>query len=103
MNSAALLARMNFALGLVNNKIFGTNFDMGRLSGNSVSPASDSDPYQVQLALEQVLLEGEVSGQTHTTIEKRVTTPSAESGGTSPNRVNVVAALLLGSPEFQRH
>ena len=89
--------------GLVNNKIFGTNFDMGRLTGNSVNTVTAPDPYQAQLMLEQVLLDGDVSAQTRTTIEKRVTTPSAELGSTSPNSVNTVAALLLGSPEFQRH
>jgi uncharacterized protein (DUF1800 family) len=103
MNSAALLARMNFALGLVNNKFFGTNFDIERLTGNSTKTAAGSDPYRVQLTLEQVLLDGDVSAQTHTTIEKRVTAPSAELGSASPGSVNTVAALLLGSPEFQRH
>ena len=103
MNSAALLARMNFALGLVNNKFFGTHFDMARLTGDAAKTASGSDPYQVQLTLEHGLLDDEVSAQTHTTIEKRVTIPSAELGSASPNSVNAVAALLLGSPEFQRY
>ncbi len=103
VNSAALLARMNFALGLVNNQIYGTSFDMAKLTGSLPTAAPGSDPYQVQLALEQVLLDGNVSAQTHKTIEDRIATPSSQLGAASQDRANAIAALLLGSPEFQRH
>jgi hypothetical protein len=102
VNSAALLARMNFALGLVTNKIYGSNFDIAKLTGSALSGNSDVDPYQAQLTLEQVLLDGEVSAQTHNTIQSKVATPSA-TFGPAQNSTNAVAALLLGSPEFQRH
>ena len=101
VNSAALLARMNFALGLVTNKIYGSSFDMARLTGNSLS--TDTDTYQAQLKLEQVLLDGQVSPQTHNTIQEKVATPSASSTAPQQNSGNAIAALLLGSPEFQRH
>jgi uncharacterized protein (DUF1800 family) len=102
VNSAALLARMNFALGLVSNKIYGTSFDLTKLTGNTVATAVDSDSYQVQLKLEQVLLDGSVSAQTHRTIQEKVSTPGALDAS-APNSPNAIAALLLGSPEFQRH
>ncbi len=102
VNSSALLARMNFALGLVTNKIYGSNFDIAKLTGNAPINPADTDPYQAQLKLEQVLLDGQVSAQTHNTIESRLATPAAASGP-AQNSTNAVAALLLGSPEFQRH
>ena len=63
------------------------------------------DPYQVQLTLEQTLLAGDVSKQTHDTIEERIVNPENVAENQNPNRppnVNVIAGLLLGSPEFQR-
>ena len=103
VNSAALLARMNFALGLVTNKIYGTSFDLAKLTNSTQGAPGEGDPYQAQLKLEQVLLEGDVSAQTHKTIEEKIAAPSAEFGDGSQNSVNAIAALLLGSPEFQRH
>jgi uncharacterized protein (DUF1800 family) len=103
VNSAALLARMNFALGLVNNKVYGSTFDLSKLTGISPLTSGDNDPYQIQLRLEQVLLDGDVSAQTHRTIEEKVATPAAALGNPSQNGANAIAALLLGSPEFQRH
>ena len=48
---------------------------------------------------------GDISKKTHQTIEERIVTPQAtaqfEDPGRAPN-VNVIAGLLLGSPEFQR-
>ena len=63
------------------------------------------DPYQVQITLEQTLLAGDVSKQTHDTIEERIVSPENAAENENPNRppnVNVIAGLLLGSPEFQR-
>jgi hypothetical protein len=50
-------------------------------------------------------LAGNVSKQTHETIEERILTPdsAAQGQGTGrPANINVIAGLLLGSPEFQR-
>jgi uncharacterized protein (DUF1800 family) len=103
VNSAALLARMNFALGLVTNKVYGSNFDIAKLTGPLPSTPAEADPYQAQLKLEQVLLDRQVSAQTHNTIQSKIATPSAQFSGPAQNSVNAIAALLLGSPEFQRH
>jgi uncharacterized protein (DUF1800 family) len=122
VNSAALLDRMNFGLALATNKLPGTSFNLAQLmnSGTStlvaakgnpgtsanaapVSPGM-ADPYQVELKLEQTLLSGDVSRQTHDTIEQHIVGPELTAGPDSkqaPN-VNVIAGLLLGSPEFQR-
>jgi len=106
VNSAALLDRMNFGLALATNKLPGTTFDVEQLVSGAApqTPAAD-DPYQAQLKLERALLAGNVSKQTHDTIEERIVAPesTAEFQGTmqAPN-INVIAGLLLGSPEFQR-
>jgi uncharacterized protein (DUF1800 family) len=133
VNSAALLDRMNFGLALTANKLQGTSFDVAQLMGAPAtlpmaSPASLAvgtggaeksgsasspgvgldaviDPYQAQLHLEQALLAGNISQQTHDTIEQQIVAPEtaaeAQPGNHPPN-INVIAGLLLGSPEFQR-
>jgi uncharacterized protein (DUF1800 family) len=98
VNSAALLARMNFALALVNNKIGGVHFDAAKLL-----PSADGSPSAVQAQLEQLLLLGDISPQTHQTIEKQRDAAAAPGQPqTGPPNSNVTVALLLGSPEFQR-
>ena len=106
VNSAALLDRMNFALSLANNKIGGTHFDVTRILPEQVpsdSSGQSGDPYASQARLEQILLDGEVSAQTHQTIEQEIVNTSGS--GSVPNRLppaSTTVALLLGSPEFQR-
>jgi uncharacterized protein (DUF1800 family) len=106
VNSAALLDRMNFALSLANNKIGGTHFDVTRILPEQVpsdSSGQSGDPYASQARLEQILLDGEVSAQTHQTIEHEIV--NTTSSGSVPNRLlpaSTTVALLLGSPEFQR-
>ena len=103
VNSAALLDRMNFGLALATNKLPGTSFNLTQLLDGG--PTADTDPYQVQLKLEQTLLSGDISRQTHQTIEERIVGPQAMAqfeDPAHPTNVNVIAGLLLGSPEFQR-
>jgi len=100
VNSAALLDRMNFALSLVNNKIPGTTFDLRKLLPYWQDLPAD-DPYVAQSQLEELLLSGSLSLQTHQTIEKEVSGGAAGTASRRPGP-DVTVALLLGSPEFQR-
>jgi uncharacterized protein (DUF1800 family) len=103
VSSAALLDRMNFGLALASNRLQGTKFNLAQLLDDA--PEADEDPYQVQLKLEQTLLAGDISKQTHETIEARIVAPQAIAqfeDPTHPANVSVIAGLLLGSPEFQR-
>ncbi len=119
VNSAALLDRMNFGLGLATNKIQGTSFDLAQLMNseakaenngpplisNSESYNEAPDPYQVELKLEELLLAGDISKQTHDAIEQQIVGPELNATEQTPSKapnVNVIAGLLLGSPEFQR-
>lgn len=84
VNTGALLNRMNFAIALVNNRLRGVQVDLAPIIGRNppeILAARD--------ALVAALLSNEVSDATRATIEK---------GG----EVTQVAALTLGSPEFQR-
>ena len=79
MNSAALLARMNFALSLAQNKVPGSKLDVSQFSG---------DPAEVA---RQVLFT-DAQPETLAAIEQQ-----------TPGSTNVpVVGLLLGSPDFQR-
>ena len=103
VNSAALLDRMNFGLALAANRLPGTTFDLARLLNGAAM--ADADPYQVQLELEQALVPGDISKQTHETIESQIVDPQATAQFKDPSHpanVNVIGGLLLGSPEFQR-
>ena len=120
VNSSALLARMNFALGLAAGKIRGVKVDS--LSLVAGTPATGSDPAgsgvagpdrqapadaQLVLAsLENSLLSGDISKQTHDTIGKQLEDPKISQRRLDdpkrPPNVAAITGLILGSPEFQR-
>ena len=81
VNSAALLARMNFALALADNRVPGSKVDVSRFQNDAAAVAR------------QILFQ-EPAQQTLNSIEKalaeREPTPS------------LAAGLVLGSPDFQR-
>jgi uncharacterized protein (DUF1800 family) len=100
VNSSALLGRMNFALGLAAGKVRGVSVDSAQLASGA------ADGQQALAALENSLLAGDVSKQTHETISKRLDDPqiSQQKLDDAPHPPNVaaIAGLILGSPEFQR-
>lgn len=106
VNTGALLTRMNFALALVGNKVRGVQMDLAALAGSPLaggplgapaatsvgSPSGSTANADVETARARIvaaLLGGTVSSATRATIEKGTAVPQ-------------VAALTLGSPEFQR-
>lgn len=129
MNSAALVDRLNFAYSLTSSKFANQKFDsahvlaLGLMSQQSSSaqaatetPASrphyaeadlslnapnDASGQDVALhVLESALIGGEVSTQTNQLIHKQIdqiTTPTTPSTDT----LNLLTALVMGSPEFQ--
>ena len=100
VNSSALLGRMNFALTLTSGKLTGVQLDSDR-TGNL--PA---DPRAALASLENTLLEGDVSQQTHDTIANKLQDPQISGRKLDdpmrPPNVSTIEGLLLGSPEFQR-
>jgi uncharacterized protein (DUF1800 family) len=102
VNSSALLARMNFALQL----------GSGRLPGSSLDPQAlmhgpaPADAEGALTAMEQGLLAGDISPQTHAVLEKQLKDPQIaqrrlDDPMQKPN-YGAIAGLIMGSPEFQR-
>ena len=102
VNSSALLDRMNFALALTNGRIKGSSLT----DSPSWSPSASTDPEQTLTSLENTLLAGDVSKQTHDTIASRLEDPKITQrkldDASRPPNVSMIEGLLLGSPEFQR-
>ena len=99
VNSSALLGRMNFALALTSGKVKGVQVDSEKLPG-------PNDPKQTLTALENALLSGDVSKQTNDVIaarlqDSKISRRKLDDPARPPN-INLIAGLLLGSPEFQR-
>jgi uncharacterized protein (DUF1800 family) len=85
VNSASLLARMNFALALAQNKLPGVAVDAGRF-GDSADPAE----------VARRVLFRDVTPETAAALQK------AAQEQASPTGPALVAGLVIGSPEFQR-
>ncbi len=111
VSSSALLNRMNFALTLTSDKMKAVKVDVGQLSGSS-----PRDSNLALTTLENSLLAGDVSKQTHDSITAQIDAAAMngaqqkqdKSGArkpadaSCPPDVSTIAGLLLGSPEFQR-
>ncbi|HEX7285551.1 MAG TPA: DUF1800 domain-containing protein, partial [Candidatus Angelobacter sp.] len=102
VNSSALLNRMNFALALGTGRLPGTSLDQKTLL-HGTNPA---DAAAALTALEQRMLAGDVSPQTHAVMMKQLGDPQVtqrrlDDSGRAPN-VGAIAGLIMGSPEFQR-
>jgi uncharacterized protein (DUF1800 family) len=123
LGAEALLARMNFALALTANRIPGVSVAIPEdATPDGAAQAAEHD----ELQLEQTLLDGRVAPHTHDLVlqemESTQTTPVTVAafskgrtgkGGHDPfaptmrgnvpmNQSTLAAALLLGSPDFQR-
>jgi uncharacterized protein (DUF1800 family) len=108
VNSSALLGRMNFALGLAAGKIRGVKVDAASLLPATAEGASQTtiDAQQALAKLEDSLLSGDISKQTHDTISKQLEDPKISQRRLDdpkrPPNVAAITGLILGSPEFQR-
>lgn len=87
VNSSALLGRMNFALALTGGRVKGIEADAKQLD------QAGGDPQKSLARMEDSLLGGDVTKQTHDTISQQL--------GKANGNANI-AGLILGSPEFQR-
>jgi uncharacterized protein (DUF1800 family) len=102
VNSSALLNRMNFALQLGSGKLPGTSLDPQVL----IHGPAPEDSVAALSALEQSILAGDVSAQTHAVLQKQLNDPQIsqrklDDMDKKPN-YGAIAGLIMGSPEFQR-
>jgi hypothetical protein len=94
--------RMNFALQL----------GAGRLQGITSNPqavlngATPQDTTAALAVIENTILAGDISSQTHAVIEKQLNDPQITrrklDDTSKPPDYGVIAGLIMGSPEFQR-
>lgn len=102
VNSGALLNRMNFALAIATNHTPGTQVDPSSLFGGE----SLADPGAALDRAFQVFLDGQVTPQTRRALEARLDDPQMVQANLNEKSARAkegfLAALVLGSPEFQR-
>jgi uncharacterized protein (DUF1800 family) len=103
VNTGALLARMNFALALSQNRLSGVRVDLAR----SLGPVDRARPAAVLDRILAVVLRGEASPRTREVLVSQLDSPeivraTADDRGPRNTDVERLAALVLGSPEFQR-
>jgi uncharacterized protein (DUF1800 family) len=103
VNTGALLGRMNFALGLAHNRLRGTRVELAGL----VNGVDRSQPGHVLDRLLSAVLHDQASPETRAVLAAQLDSP--EITRTTPydkapkdTDVEKLAALVLGSPEFQR-
>jgi uncharacterized protein (DUF1800 family) len=97
INSGTLLARMNFSMAFAANRIKGTQLDL-----QALTPSDDDQAIWNHLV--QQTLGGAVSAETESAVRKSLNN-LRNTGGGNPNnfpKTTLMAALLVGSPEFQR-
>jgi uncharacterized protein (DUF1800 family) len=103
VNPGALLARMNFALALAEGRVPGVRADLGEL-------VRDADRQQPEVVLQRLLatlLHGRASQETRAVLTAQLGVPeitrlTTDDRGPANTDVAKLAALVLGSPEFQR-
>ena len=103
VNPGTLLARMNFALSLAEGRVPGVRADLSGL----VSGADRGQPEVVLQRLLAALLHGRSSAETRAVLTAQLGLPeitrlTADDRGPANTDVAKLAALVLGSPEFQR-
>ena len=111
MNSTALVDRLNFAYQLTTGKFANQKFDsahilaLGLMSQPTFTPASATGPDLALHVLEATLIGGDVSPQTNQLIHKQIDSPAPNPAPAAPanptDTLNLLTALVMGSPEFQ--
>jgi uncharacterized protein (DUF1800 family) len=126
VNTGALLERLNFSLALVSNRIPGTRVDLSKFVGEDANSSRAVDQKGIVDRFLDVVLQGDISPKSREVLMKQLTDQSdapvasmpddaaraknvaaarreQQSGGTVGNpEVARIAALIIGSPEFQR-
>src|SRR5213594_485151 len=101
VNAGTLLARMNFALALTQRRLPGVTLDLSPLAVDRAAPDATLE------RLLDALLHGEASAQTRAVLTAQLTNPeirrqTSDDRGPADTDVEKLAALVIGSPEFQR-
>ncbi len=99
VSSAGLVDRMNFALALAHNQVPGAQVKLARFAGSAqAAGAGDS--------MLRLVLGGQVSASTRAALDQALARQASSSGRFSASPAaarQLAAALLVGSPDFQRY
>ena len=103
VNAGALLARMNFALALVQQRLPGVRTDLAAV----LPPRERTEPRAVLDGLLAAILHGQVTPETRTVLVAQLDHPeirrqTQDDRGAPDADVPRLAALVIGCPEFQR-
>jgi uncharacterized protein (DUF1800 family) len=101
VNTGALLERMNFALALAGNRIAGVRVDLNRFVGGEAASGRAPDRQRVVDRFLEVVLQGDLSPRSREVLMRQLSDPSNAADAATPE-VTRIAALVVGSPEFQR-
>jgi uncharacterized protein (DUF1800 family) len=101
VNAGALLARLNFALALTQRRLPGVTLDLSPIAVDRAAPEATLDRLLLSL------LHGEASDQTRSVLTAQLASPeirrqTSDDRGPADTDVEKLAALVIGSPEFQR-
>ncbi len=106
MNSVALVDRLNFAYQLTNGKFANQKFDapkllaVGLLGPSTATVGANAGGAELAMkVLESTVIGAPVSAKTNLLIEKQVQAQPA--GASAGDTLNLLAALVMGAPEFQ--
>jgi uncharacterized protein (DUF1800 family) len=127
VNTGALLERLNFSLALVSNRIPGTRVDLSKFVGDEADSSRAVDQQAVVSRFIDAVLQGDISPQSRAVLLKQLTDQSSAPIASTPDgmararsvaaarreqpsagatvgnpEVARIAALVIGSPEFQR-
>ena len=99
VNTGALLERLNFSLALVSNRIPGARVRLSRFVEGGAAPGRAPDRGAVVESFLRAVLQGDISPQSREVLMKQLA-----DGADAPGDAEVarIAALVIGSPEFQR-
>jgi uncharacterized protein (DUF1800 family) len=103
MNSTALVDRLNFAYQLTNGKFANQKFDAPKLVASGLialphTPTGTGADLTLHV-LEETMIGAPVSTQTNVLIDKQLAQQPANA--TPTDTLNLLTALVLGSPDFQ--
>ena len=101
VNAGSLIGRMDFALALAGSHVSGTWVDLDRLIGS----VDRRHPQMVLDRLLSLLLHQDISPETRQALGRQLDAPEMNpriSVGQGNTDAVVLAALILGSPDFQR-
>ena len=118
VNTGALLERLNFSLALVSNRIPGVRVDLSKFVGDEAASSRAVDQKAVVDRFLEAVLQGDISPKSREVLMRQLTNQSSAPITSAPDQtarektqagasvgnpeVARIAALIIGSPEFQR-